>query len=203
MIFYLLRHAKYQSRKETNYIENSKLPLSSEGTRELFLLKSFFQKNKIDALFSSPFERARETAAFISQWTGILVLFDERLREQQVTRDSRDHNIVRALKKRTQEEHNFIPEGGESFVETAARFISFLEDITQKSYKAACIVSHREVMQATLIKLFSLPAPPPLHECSITALEWEGNSFRLLYLNKRAYSLRRVIRAIAKKVKSF
>ncbi len=60
------------------------LPLSPRGRRQAQALAERLGRRRVDALYSSPLKRTRETADAISGELGIAVVEDERLREVEI-----------------------------------------------------------------------------------------------------------------------
>lgn len=82
--FYLVRHGEAEN--NVRFILNSsgakkEYPLTKRGREQAQKAGAFLATVGADALYSSPILRAKETAGIISEATGLLIQFDDRLWE--------------------------------------------------------------------------------------------------------------------------
>lgn len=83
----LIRHAASTSSKE---IPEADWPLSAAGIQQAQHLATALKPLKIDAVFSSPYVRAKATVAPFAQSAGLSVRVIAELRERELTEGSRD-----------------------------------------------------------------------------------------------------------------
>ena len=84
----------------------------------------------VQALYTSPMRRARETADHIASVAGLAVQPDARLAERLNWDGSQPYEAFLALWARTTEDRDFIPPGGESSRQAGARLQAFHAGIT-------------------------------------------------------------------------
>lgn len=77
----LIRHGETDWNNERRIQGNTDTPLNANGIAQARQLAARIAKDKIDALYSSPLERARVTAEIIGQHCGIAPVLDPRLKE--------------------------------------------------------------------------------------------------------------------------
>ena len=84
---WLVRHAESMPSKE---IPEADWPLSSVGVGQAQQLAHALKRLQIDAIFSSPYARAKATVAPYAQGVGLQVRVTAALRERKLTEESRD-----------------------------------------------------------------------------------------------------------------
>lgn len=153
----IVRHGKIDSNRE-GYPFNSKMDedLNAEGVSQAESLGRFLANKQIDAIFSSPMKRTKQTAEIIQKnlKKKPKILFDERLKELDFgIFDGKNLEYVKANYRKIYEarkENKFqykIPRG-ESYKMVYNRILRFLIDVYDKN-KNIIIVTH-----ATTLKLF-------------------------------------------------
>jgi broad specificity phosphatase PhoE len=112
--------------------------------------------------------------------------YDERFNEHFASSDSKDLELVQEIKKEIRKNYNFAPPDGESFTSATERFISGLQSVTADPVQAVCIVSHRDIMQNTLLRLFNYQQNDIhwLKEAAISALEYNNGQFKLSFAGR-------------------
>ncbi len=78
---YLVRHAESTWNAEGRVQGHADPPLSERGLAQAERLAERFRGEPIDALYSSPLERARQTAERIAEATALATQIDDRLKE--------------------------------------------------------------------------------------------------------------------------
>ena len=81
MKLYLLRHGRTLWNEEGRLQGRTDVPLSEEGRRSALAAGAALGNVSFDAAFSSPLQRARETAELILQGKNVLIQTDARLIE--------------------------------------------------------------------------------------------------------------------------
>ena len=153
-------------------------------------------------IVASPLSRARETAEILHTHLSIPLHIDERVREHAPSRTLRGRYFKEA-KKQTRKNYDFVPKDGESLNQSVERFLASIIEHAQSCGDGSglCIISHALVIQNTLIKLFSLDAPPSIDEVSITALSYNNGKFELVYINNPPSTWLALSGKIRKKIK--
>jgi broad specificity phosphatase PhoE len=147
--YFLLRHGQtvYQTKKEGliyPWPEKREVKLTKAGKEMIKSIAKTLKDKKIEAIFSSPFYRTRQTAEIVSKTLGIKPKFDKRLIDvnfgvyssgpaENFYKDFSDSK-TRFLKR---------PKKGESRKDIKKRLMSFLGDVERKyKNKNILIVSH-------------------------------------------------------------
>jgi broad specificity phosphatase PhoE len=141
------RPSRYQGRTD--------LPLTTRGRLEAGQLADRLRTVKLDAIYSSPLRRARETAVVLAQDRGMPLDTDERIIElsygdwegkglAEVERDDGEALNAWAAGLAT-------PPGGESRIALMRRVSEFLDSVAGQGTVA--VVTHKEVIRAGAIAL--------------------------------------------------
>jgi broad specificity phosphatase PhoE len=141
------RPSRYQGRTD--------LPLTTRGRLEAGQLADRLRTVKLDAIYSSPLRRARETAVVLAQDRGMPLDTDERIIElsygdwegkglAEVERDDAEALTAWAAGMAT-------PPGGESRIALMRRVSEFLDSVAGQGTVA--VVTHKEVIRAGAIAL--------------------------------------------------
>jgi ribonuclease H / adenosylcobalamin/alpha-ribazole phosphatase len=78
---FVMRHGQTAASVRAVHSTNPGLPLTREGRRQAARAAERLRDIGLDAIRSSPFDRARETAEAVADATGLSVELDDRLRE--------------------------------------------------------------------------------------------------------------------------
>jgi broad specificity phosphatase PhoE len=151
-----VRHASTQwTAPPSRYQGRTDLPLSPRGHAEAEQLADRLQRIKLDAIYSSPLRRARETAVALAYGRLLPLETDDRIIELsygdwegkqhvQVEEDQADALIAWAS--------GLAPApGGESRIELTRRVSAFLDDVIEQGTVA--VITHKEVIRASAIVL--------------------------------------------------
>jgi len=128
------------------------------------------------ALYTSPMRRARETADHIASVAGLAVQPDARLAERLNWDGSQPYEAFLALWARTTEDRDFIPPGGESSRQAAARLQAFLAALPDTPGPVA-VVTHGGITTDLLRNLLDEDALPPdlltagIPPCAVTTID--------------------------------
>ncbi len=153
--FYLVRHGSCDGLGEIIWGRTAGIYLNADGKAEAQQLADSFKQVQLDAIYSSPLERARETAEVIARVTNLEVKESLAFNEidfgewsgqslAALDRDDRWHRF------NTQRNITRIP-GGELFLEVQARAIFELERLSQHhAGRRVVIVSHADVIKSVL-----------------------------------------------------
>lgn len=164
----LLRHGQAVSNKNAAFLGRRDDPLTQLGQEQVSQLASRLDVNSIDAIYTSPLQRARHTAEAIAKKAD-LPLFQEALLIEQdfgdwdgvPVKEVFDENpeILRQWRENGPETR---PPGGESLLEVAARMDQFFQSTISKHSHPATLafVGHGGAFQALLCKIFQVPLRP-------------------------------------------
>jgi 2,3-bisphosphoglycerate-dependent phosphoglycerate mutase len=124
------------------------VPLSDAGAEAAEALAARLRDLAVDAVYSSPYERAQATVRPFAVSAGLSIGLDDRLRERVLSdrelADRWDH--VR----RSFAEPDYRAPGGESLNQTAQRAIAALADIAAAGHRLPAVASHRNLTASVL-----------------------------------------------------
>lgn len=189
--FLLIRHASCAGLGQTLWGRAQGVCLNETGRMEAQRLADRLRGITLQAIYSSPLERALETAETIARsmklevsknsafdevdfgdWTG--KSFDTLASDERWRR----FNSVRSTTR--------IP-GGESFLEVQARVIAELEKLSAQANERVAIVSHADVIKAALGYFTATPIDLlqriEISPCSVSIVAMNQGDPRLLTIN--------------------
>ena len=170
-LFYLVRHGSCDGLGEIIWGRTPGICLNAEGTAQAQQLADNFNQVQLDAIYSSPLERARATAEAIARVANLEVKQSLAFNEidfgdwsgQSLATLDRD-DLWRRFN--TQRSTTRIP-GGELFLEVQARAVFELERLAQHHAGGrVMIVSHADVIKSVLGHVGGTPVDR-LHEIEI------------------------------------
>ena len=153
MIF-LARHGETTYNAERRFQGwSAKAVLTEKGIEQAHQLAGLAAQEGLAALYASPLERARQTAAIVGERIGLEPIVDQRFAETDtgdwtdVPYDEVDPQLFEAWK-HAGEDWRFP--GGESLEEQQERVIAGLVDVTQAGRLPALVVCHRGTIRVAL-----------------------------------------------------
>ena len=150
--------------------------LTELGNDQAGATARWLQGAGLQALFSSPLRRARETAAAIAAATGLPVQVDGRLRERWNWDENQAFESFMADWDRSAQDRDFTLSNGESSRSAGERMRAFVADLSGRP-GAVAAVSHGGVTTDLLRTLLGDDALPPrllaegIPPCAVTALD--------------------------------
>jgi broad specificity phosphatase PhoE len=167
------------------------VPLSDLGERQAAALGTWCARHlePIDAVISSPYVRAQETAAIALRAAGwsVPVEIDERLREKEFgTLDRLTHTGIlqrhpeQAELRRVLGKFYYRPPGGESWTDVILRLRSLVERLTREhAGQRVAIVTHQVIVlclrylfeKLTEAQLLAIDAAGDVANCAVTTYE--------------------------------
>jgi probable phosphomutase (TIGR03848 family) len=191
--FIFVRHAT------NDWVKKGKLPgwtkgihLNAEGQAQAKATAERLKPIKLDAIFASHLERARETAQYIAEGRGQPVQVRQNLADlktgdwtgKSVKQASR-HSLWKAIQ--TRPTHTRMP-GGESFSEMQGRLVGELNAIAARYPKGTvAVVSHADAIKTVVAHYLKLDLDQfqriMISPASVTIVQVDGNMARLLRLN--------------------
>jgi probable phosphoglycerate mutase len=197
---YLVRHG------HNEFVQQGKLPgwlpeihLDAVGKEQAVRLGRALQTRKLKAIYSSPLERALETASEIASACGLEVIVSEALGEVRI--GSWEGLSLKAARRRKLWPTILVMPslvrfpGGESFVEAQARIVAEVEKLrihhAGRAAAFACVY-HADPIKLTIAHYLGLPLDQfqrlTIDPGSVSVLQVDGSSARLLTLNDTAAS---------------
>ncbi|MBI2439345.1 MAG: histidine phosphatase family protein [Candidatus Moranbacteria bacterium] len=153
IIFYLVRHGEAENNVRSilsSLPEGREYHLTDKGKEQIGETAAFLKTVSVDALFSSPVCRARESAALIAEMIGRPMVLDERLCETYFG-DFNNHPMAEFLKKYPESQLRISTDpkdGVESYIDMRGRLTSFLSDMREKyAGKKVVVVSHGDPLE--------------------------------------------------------
>ncbi len=156
-IVYLIRHSeptpksniKFIINKDSQQVINEKSFLSVSGEKRAETLSKNEELQNIDAVYSSSFIRALETAKYIALENNTIINVDERLNERKVGElGDLEWNEFARLQSN---DFNFKLSGGESLKQTKKRMVEAMKNILMhETGNRVAIISHATAMTCLL-----------------------------------------------------
>ncbi len=119
---YFVRHAE----SDNNVHNDSLRPLTPKGLSDRKLVTAYLKAHEVSVVFSSPYQRARDTVSAYAESQTIQILYDENFRERAVGSWVEDFN---AYAQQQWSDFDYKLEGGESLAAVQARNIASLQQI--------------------------------------------------------------------------
>lgn len=192
MILYLVRHGESSYNAEGRIQGQSNTVLSPLGLRQSQALAANFRGQSIDAVYSSPLERAMQTARPLADALGLSVRTDDRLMEinagvfQGLVWSEIDQRYPEAAAGWRTHDPDFRIPGGESRRDLMRRGEAAFQSIRETEFKQVVIVAHGGLLTAALKACLGIAAehnPFMLYNASISMIEWTSQ-FKLVTLNQ-------------------
>lgn len=140
---YILRHGDVYNPKALWYGRLSGFRLSAKGRRQAKALGQYLSDKNIEIIYSSPLERARETAeAIVHHYPHISIRFDDRLMDVQTP--------TQGMTRQQMERFNwnffqpkYLAQGGETLGDITKRIMTVVSQVLKKyKGKTIAIISH-------------------------------------------------------------
>ena len=170
------------------------MPLNAEGRSQAERLgRSLYGEARLAAIYSSPMERAVETARYVAEPQSLSVTIEEGVNELDFgdwiglsfqdlhgRPDWKDYNRRRAL---------HCPPQGESLLDVQGRAWKSLSTIVRNhSDETIAVVTHGDVIRALVILILGMPLDNILRlaisPASVTEIDIDGGGATISYLNQ-------------------
>jgi broad specificity phosphatase PhoE len=177
---HLVRHGKVENPKGVIYGRLPGYHLSELGKQQAQAAAERLAHADIGAVWSSPLERAQETAEIIAAPHGLSIVTDERLLESGTSLEGIGRTLVSFLSSPRHWWHlrnPFKPSWGESFSEIRARMLEAVGEALQDAGgREVVVVSHQTPVQVARLALARRNVPPwlgfaPCVTGSVSSLE--------------------------------
>jgi len=198
MLTYLIRHGTNDLQEQGILAGwTPGIHLNHKGQAEAQALAQRLTPAKIEAVYSSPLERALETAEIVAGPHELQVVVREGLGEVRFGRWD-GQPVERLRRRRLWRAGQIAPStmrfpGGESPREMQARVVAELENLRSRHpQQIIAVVSHADVIKAAVAFYIGLPLDLfhrlVVHPASLTVLELGGPVARLLCLNDTGHT---------------
>jgi broad specificity phosphatase PhoE len=179
-VVHLVRHGEVENPKGVIYGRLPGFHLSERGEKQAKAAAEHLAGRDIAAIWSSPMERARETAETINEKHSLEILVDERLTESSTTVEGVGRTAKALLTSPRHWWHfrnPWKPSWGESFIKIKARMLAAINDASEGAdSREIVIVSHQTPILVARLALARRRVPPwlaftPCGTGSITTLD--------------------------------
>jgi alpha-ribazole phosphatase len=198
-LFYFLRHGETVWNAEGLLCGSTDVPLSEAGWQQGRLLAQRLKSIPVEALYSSPMVRTRETARLIGEATGREPEMDDRLVELNYGAwEGRTYEEIKrtdpvTLSAWQADPGRAAPPGGESGEQLIQRVTPFLDAIVSRyTHGNVVVVSHKTVCRLVICHALGLPLSEyrrrlAMENAAMNILQpWEGG-WRLILLNDTSH----------------
>jgi broad specificity phosphatase PhoE len=193
--FFLIRHASCDGLGHTLWGRTPSIVLNEQGKLQAQHLADRFKNTTLDAIYSSPLERALQTAEAIARTMNLEVRNSDAANEIDFGEWTAQPFECLSLDERWRHFNRhrsmiMIP-GGESFLEVQDRIVQELETLAKQHGKAnVAIVSHADVIRAAVAYFAAIPIDLidrfEISPCSVTAIAVDDDHATLLTLNNHS-----------------
>jgi probable phosphoglycerate mutase len=157
---YLVRHGATPLTTENRFSGAEGVPLSDEGRAQVEHLAIRLAKDRISAVYSSPLDRARETAEILAEPHQLKPIFLDGLREishghwEGLTRTEVESRYPGEYAAWEEDPFTFAPEGGESGISVLSRALPAVREIVVRHRdEDVLVVSHKATLRLILSSL--------------------------------------------------
>ncbi len=191
----ILRHGRTEANENGIYIGKTDLPLSEKGREELVEKYELHEYPKVQKVYSSPLERAVQSAEILFPDRELVVVDDLREMDFGVFEGLSVHDLVEldSYKKWLKGGLDNAPPNGESLREMMVRCFTSLNmiilDMMNAGVTHAGVVTHSGILM-NMMSCFGLPKMKPMefacepgegYEILVSAMLWQnGYTFEIL-----------------------
>ncbi|MBU0907651.1 MAG: histidine phosphatase family protein [Nanoarchaeota archaeon] len=150
MKVYFMRHgeSEYNVVKRINFNPKVEVGLTVKGKDQVKKVAMELFKLRFDAVYSSQFERAKESAKIMAEGRKLKVRGDVRLNEMKYGLEGESAEDYYSVRSDAESLSEFKLEGYESFLDVKSRVYDFLQGLRKKKYARVLVVAHEAVVQA-------------------------------------------------------
>lgn len=180
-----IRHGQTEFNTEGRLQGAMPIPLNENGRRQSGALAEYLRTLPVEALYTSPRQRAKETAEIIARSLRMEALDDERLSE--IAFGKFEGHTFAEVKQRFPEafakwESGYRPyrvPGGESRLDVQLRMQAAWDEIVSADRETVAIVGHSSAMMILLASMFAFLPNKRIRNTSITTLERDEEIWRI------------------------
>ncbi|WP_319588858.1 histidine phosphatase family protein [uncultured Desulfobulbus sp.] len=192
-LIYLLRHGEIDKPVPRRFLGQTDLPLNNKGIRQAMILGEHLASIAFTHVFSSPLQRAVQTAALVSgknaeSITPLAALTEINLGAWEgLTVEEVRARFPGAYEQRGLDLEKYRPTGGESFGDLAARCFPALLTLAENHCGPLLIVAHAGVNRVVLSRLLHQPLQRlleiPQDYCGVNILLHVGGHLQVNAVN--------------------
>lgn len=207
MKIYVIRHGETDANKNGVLQGSSNWPLNEDGVKLAKISGENMKGIKFDACFSSPLDRAMQTAKLFLENSNndIEIQVDNRLAEfnmgiyegKKITKEELEVPLIKILL------FKFNPflcgrfKGGETIKELCNRTQDFLNELKDKDYENVLVSTHGCALRAMLNKLYSnsfnfWQGVVP-YNCAVNIIEVKNGTMKLIEKDKLFYDSKYIV----------
>jgi broad specificity phosphatase PhoE len=190
----LVRHGETEWNRQSRIIGHTEIALNETGRKQAALLAHALRNEKVSAIYASPLQRTRETAAEISSVLGVKVEFDDALKEiaagdiDGLTFEEVAERYGDFFKQWMKGDPSLCLPGGESFTDLRNRAWPAVQRIVGKHPDGDVIlVSHTLAIMSIVASALDMNVADfrriRLNVASISILEFKDRNVSLLLFN--------------------
>lgn len=192
MRLYLTRHGRTQWNKEFRLQGSINEPLDETGRLQAHELAVRLKDHCFDRIYSSPLDRASETAFILNKYLQTTIVLEAALREasygsaEGLTREEYHQQYAEQIRHvrglpLPERIHSRVVPDGESTAEVAGRVLPFLTGLAQEWLgKSLLVVCHGGVIRAVLVALFEWDDRKiSIENAGYVVLEYQEGKFTL------------------------
>ncbi|MBE3558134.1 MAG: histidine phosphatase family protein [Ktedonobacteraceae bacterium] len=160
----LVRHGQTRTTRDGAFCGTTEVPLTEVGQAQARALAERLRREHIDALYSSPQQRAHETAAPIATALNLEIQTHSALREMNFgewedrRRADLAHEQPNALALWDRSSWKAHPPGGETLQEATARIVGCVSGLLDMhAGQTLLIVSHKSILRLLICHLLDMP----------------------------------------------
>jgi 2,3-bisphosphoglycerate-dependent phosphoglycerate mutase len=192
MLIYIIRHGESLFNRENRIQGQTDIALSPFGEQQALAIAEYFRPGDLDAILSSPLQRAYQTARPLGERLNLELQTLDDLKEihagifSGLLWSEIENRFPQYSVGWNNMEYDFVIPDGESRRQLQERGMRAFEQITRMPYERVAVVAHGGVLCAALKGLLRVPPetnPFSLFNASISRLAWDGK-WSLLTLNQ-------------------
>ncbi len=193
MLIHCIRHGESTYNAEGRIQGQSDPPLSELGRRQGEAVVDVLTRLPVDAIYSSPLQRALQTAQPLADAIQLDLRIDRRLMEvhvgvfQDQLRSDLEKLHPEKMARWRSGDPDFAFPGGETRRQLMQRGLEVFREIADNAHKQVVVVAHGGLLVAAIKALLGVPAerhPFVLHNCSISRLQCTEDEVKLLSMNQ-------------------
>lgn len=189
----LIRHGETKWNRELVFRGKCDIPLSEYGLKQAESLRKYLSTFKIDAIFSSPLVRAKQTVKLLSEYLGIEISPIEFLVDVDfglwtgLSRDKVNEKYHTEFVKWSNNPLDMLFSNGDSVKNVQQRCYHWLEEAAKGDYERVIVVTHRVILKLLLLSILKAHENSfwkiQFDTCSISSLDANNGKFSINYLN--------------------
>jgi broad specificity phosphatase PhoE len=191
MLAFLVRHGETEHNAKGIFQGYTPVPLSARGRQQATLVAERLASIQPRVLYSSDILRAQETATIISQRIRLSVQLRAGLREWHVGTWAGKPLEAYVAHLQTLQAHpvTYVPEGGESQVQTQARMVAQMQELAgQHRGETIICVSHGTAIDLLARHILGLDVMQPpayrIANTSVNVFRYQGDAWEIVTLNE-------------------